>query len=343
MKIFIPFYLYKQKNKSAVSDVFTYVIDYYDGDEFIFSALGDYDENICTRKVFNISNKYFRTIKKIWLFLSSDTIWTVQGDRFSFLISKIFKKKLIVSFHADYITLKQNCLEKKIQSCGYCKFGIFKLLQKADVIIPSSKYAKASLDDDYNTNIQYVYNGVDFDFFNKINKKDHNFTICFIGRYIESKRVDLVLKLAEKLPKINFIMAGGDIENSYLSSLNIPSNITSIGWVNREKIRELYQFSDVMIFPSISEGFGLVILEANACGLPVIASNIPVFREIIQDENGILIDLDENEIDNYIKAIRRYQNYLPDTRKYILEKKDFIWKNVSNNYINIFKKLNTME
>jgi glycosyltransferase involved in cell wall biosynthesis len=340
MKIFIPFYLYKQKNKNAVSDIFTYVIDYYDENFFHFSALGDFNELSHNKSIYNIRNKLFRVIKKINLFLKTDTIWTVQGDRFSFIFSKVFRKRLIVSFHADYKTMKQNCLENKIKSIGYCTFGIFKLLGNADIIIPSSKYAKESLAEDYNTNIKYVYNGVDFDFFTNRNKpKEEKFTICFIGRYVEGKRAEIVFKLANKLPNINFIMAGGDLQNSYLSTLKKPDNIKSIGWVDRNKIKELYHQSNLMIFPSISEGFGLVILEANACGLPVIASNIPVFSEIIQNDNGTLIDVDNNEIDSYINAIKKYQEFIPNTRKSILNRDEFLWKNVSQNYINIFKKL----
>lgn len=339
MKIFIPFFLFKQKNKNAVSDVFTYVIDNYKDEEFIFSSIGDYQENVINRKIYNHNNKLFRFLYKIYLFVSSDIIWTVQGDRFSYLISKIFGKKLIVSFHADYTIMKQNCLENKINTFGYCKLGIFNLLKNADIIIPSSKYAKACLDEEYSCSIKHIYNGVDFNFFTQNTIKNESFTICFIGRYVDGKRAEIVFKLAKKLPNIKFIMAGGDIENSYLSSLDIPSNIQSIGWVDRDKIKELYSMSNLMIFPSISEGFGLVILEANACGLPVIASSIPVFKEIIQEQNGTLIDVDENEIENYIKAIKEYQRFIPDTREYILDKKYFLWKNVSENYIKIFKKL----
>ncbi len=339
MKIFIPFYLHKQKNKNSVSDVFTYVIDYYDGDDFIFNALGDFNKSTKNQNIYNVDNKFFRLLlKKISFFLRTDTIWTVQGDRFSFFMAKIFMKKLIVSFHGDYQTIKMDYLNK-IGVLGYYRFGIVNLLKSADIIIPLSKSVKTDLDKEYTTTIEYVYNGVDLEFFKGHGNDKNDFTVCFIGRYVESKRADLVFKIAEKLPKINFIMAGGDIENSYLSSLDKPLHVKSIGWQDRNRIKELYLESSVMIFPSISEGFCLVILEANASGLPVVVPNLPVFREIIQDDNGTLIDIDENELENYVKAIKKYQNYIPDTRGFILKKQQFLWKNVSKNYIQLFQKL----
>lgn len=339
MKIFINYYLHKQKNENAISDVFTYVIDHYDGDDFIFNALGDFNKSTKNQNIYNINNKFFRLLKKISFFLKTDAIWTVQGDRFSFFIKKIFMKKLIVSFHGDDKTIEIYRLNNKINVLGCYRFGIVNLFKSADIIIPLTKYVKRYLDKEYTSIIEYIYNGVDFDFFKGHGNDKKDFIVCFVGSYVRRKRPDLVFKIAEKLPKINFIMAGGNIENSYLSSLDKPLNVKSIGWQDRNRIKEVYLESSIMIFPSISEGFSLAMLEANACGLPVVTSNIPIFREFIQDGNGTLIDIDENELENYIKAIKKYQNYIPDTRGFILKQKQFFWENVSKNYIQLFQKI----
>jgi glycosyltransferase involved in cell wall biosynthesis len=61
---------------------------------------------------------------------------------------------------------------------------------------------------------------------------------------------------------------------------------------------QLYQAADVLTFPSVKEGWGLVALEAMASGVPVLASDLPVFHEYLRaEENALLVDpFDEQAI-----------------------------------------------
>lgn len=75
--------------------------------------------------------------------------------------------------------------------------------------------------------------------------------------------------------------------------------IINIGYVpEEEKMAELYSSMDIFLFPSLSESFGLVVIEAMSCGVPVIAFDCGAIGEIINDgENGFLIDYkDEQEL-----------------------------------------------
>jgi glycosyltransferase involved in cell wall biosynthesis len=56
--------------------------------------------------------------------------------------------------------------------------------------------------------------------------------------------------------------------------------VIELGRVSDERLVELYNAADVLLFPSWAEGFGLPVLEAMACGTPVVASDIPVLREV---------------------------------------------------------------
>lgn len=95
----------------------------------------------------------------------------------------------------------------------------------------------------------------------------------------------------QKYPKSKLIIAGEGPERKNLEdlikNLHLVPNCLLISW--RENIIELMAASDIFVLPSIKEAFGLVILEALACKLPVIATKAGGIPEIIKNENGLLV------------------------------------------------------
>ena len=77
-------------------------------------------------------------------------------------------------------------------------------------------------------------------------------------------------------------------------------NVKFLGRVSDEELRRLYNQAACFIFPSIYEGFGLPLLEAMTCGCPVLASDIPVFREVCGDAAIYFNPYDETSIRNAI-------------------------------------------
>jgi len=73
----------------------------------------------------------------------------------------------------------------------------------------------------------------------------------------------------------------------------LPAGVCFIGPVGPEKLRELYRASDVFVFPSYFEGYGLVILEAMACGLPVIASDRSAGPDVLDYGCGRVVNADD--------------------------------------------------
>jgi glycosyltransferase involved in cell wall biosynthesis len=106
------------------------------------------------------------------------------------------------------------------------------------------------------------------------------------------------------------LLAGGDTLLDYApyraeffqalaeSDLQVERDIFLLGVTPDDLIPRLYQAADVLAFPSVKEGWGLVALEAMAAGVPVLASDLPVFREYLRsEENALLVDpLDEAAI-----------------------------------------------
>ena len=74
-----------------------------------------------------------------------------------------------------------------------------------------------------------------------------------------------------------------DKVKSYIKYKNIENQVEFLGYVSDEKLADLYQQVTALVQPSFSEGFGLTGVEAMALGTSVLASDIPIFKEIYQD------------------------------------------------------------
>ena len=118
---------------------------------------------------------------------------------------------------------------------------------------------------------------------------------CFVGRTTASKGMDIIRRMAEMRSDWSFAIAGhGPIEPR---NWMLP-NVIALGQLTKEEVAGLYSASDVMILPSQSESFSLVVREALACQCPVICST-----NIIDTDNRISefihvadVDLDQPEI-----------------------------------------------
>jgi glycosyltransferase involved in cell wall biosynthesis len=109
----------------------------------------------------------------------------------------------------------------------------------------------------------------------------------------------------------------------------LPRGVYFIGPVGPEKLRELYRESDVFVFPSFFEGFGLVILEAMACGLPVIASDRSAGPDVLDDACGRVVAA--GDVEQLVESLRWFgtnRDRLPGMKKAArIKAESFTWKN----------------
>lgn len=120
--------------------------------------------------------------------------------------------------------------------------------------------------------------------------------VLFVGRDNEARKgVPQLLEAAELLwsrgrTDLHFVLVGNMSTATRERVATLP-NATVLGFQQGEDLAALYASSDIAIVPSSWETFGFTVLEAMASGLPVVASNIGAFREIVTpDESGILVD-----------------------------------------------------
>ena len=169
-------------------------------------------------------------------------------------------------------------------------------LKMAHFHIVASNFAKRALlfNNVLNDKIILVPYGVDTEKFKPSKRKDSNsLNILYVGAFDQRKGIAQILNAAKEINKkdIIFNLVGGNVNKH--NDLFIPFNqfVNFKGSVPSSIINSIYAENDVFIFPSIGDGFGLVILEAMASGLPVIASRNCAGPDIIQDGyNGFLID-----------------------------------------------------
>jgi glycosyltransferase involved in cell wall biosynthesis len=131
-----------------------------------------------------------------------------------------------------------------------------------------------------------------FDSSNTSPTQQNTATILFVGRVCEDKGLKILLKAFELLDDglINLIIAG-EIEEDADFYLNEFKRLSINYLGNVKNIEDVYRSADILVLPSKREGFGTVVIEANACGVVAIGSNIPGLSDSIQDSiTGILID-----------------------------------------------------
>lgn len=120
---------------------------------------------------------------------------------------------------------------------------------------------------------EVIHNGIDLTVYDEaVQHKEHvDVRICYVGRLASVKGVDVLYDAArrvkQKYPKAKFVMVGdGDIRTKL-------SNVEFIGF--QENVIDELLTSDIFVMPSFSEGLPSAVVEAMACGLPVVASDIP--------------------------------------------------------------------
>lgn len=142
--------------------------------------------------------------------------------------------------------------------------------------------------------IHIVPNGLNYKPFKEIPKKDSNFTIIFIGRITPTKQPESAIKAFLEYRKMSgngkLVIIGQGELLPVLRRKYSKSYIKFTGYLPEDEKRKWLTRAHVLLVPSIKEGWGQVVIEANAHGTPAIGYNVPGLRDSIKHmETGILV------------------------------------------------------
>lgn len=169
-------------------------------------------------------------------------------------------------------------------------------LHAADKIFAVSGYTRDILIKKYQIparKISVIYNGIPsaFDRHKLDVPKIKDKIVLFLGRITYQKGPFYFLEAARKIlsirQDIKFVIAGdGDLRDSLVlevARLKLSSHIQFVGFLNRARVREMYEISQVYVMPSVSEPFGLTCLEALILNVPVVLSKQSGVAEVLPD------------------------------------------------------------
>ncbi|MGD1875411.1 MAG: glycosyltransferase family 4 protein [Mastigocoleus sp.] len=173
--------------------------------------------------------------------------------------------------------------------------------------------------------------------------------ICLlnVGSTHQRKNVLTILKVVKAIAQmgipIRLWRIGDDFsaeQQKFIEDGSLNKYITLLGKPDREALIHFYNAADILFAPSLYEGFGLTILEAMACGTPVITSNVSSLPEVTGDA-AILVQ--PTDVESMIKAILNIQKDI-DYRHTLVSKgliraKNFSWKNNAEKIAKIYEEL----
>lgn len=225
----------------------------------------------------------------------------------------------------------------------------------ADRIVVNSEFMRKNVIDWYGLSrdkVVVIPNGVNLKMFTESSGRitlEGEPSVLYIGHFSRLKGVDILIqaiaKVRSELPnvKLHLVGRGNDRDLAILAKKEgVEKNVIFHNWVKQSIAPRYYKSADICVFPSRHESFGIVILEAMASGIPLIASDIPSFREIINDGvNGQLFKCEDVE-DLSKKVIELYQN--PNLRKDLtnnaLEQVTmYSWEKIAQKYVSLYKSL----
>ncbi len=231
----------------------------------------------------------------------------VQSLGYGVLLTKRFGLPLVTTVHHP-LTIdfqaswdRNRTFKEKYYTIVFYPLGMQRrVIRRCDRVITSSRESAREIQRAFGVSprkMRMVYNGLDAEFFRPMKggpKKPQ--TLLFVGNTDDAKKgIPYLLRAMTLLPNsvtLTVVDEGLPVKTyapELTRELGLTSRVTFAGKISPERLRRFYNTAEVVVLPSLYEGFGLPAAESMACGTPVVATQAGALPEVVGEEGGILV------------------------------------------------------
>lgn len=221
-------------------------------------------------------------------------------------------------------------------------------LRKAKQILAVSQSTKHEIIDHFKIKrekIVVTYEGVDKNLKAKISKRIINDPyFLYVGNAYPHKNLSVVIDALERSKTNAKVVFAGKEDYFYkrlrteVARRGLSSRVVFFGAADDLSLRSLYTHAQALIFPSLMEGFGLPPLEALSLGCPVIASDIPVHKEILKDLVTYFSPIDNDELTTLLDTWKK-DDHQVKSEKVSLQLREYNWKKLALETLRVYQNI----
>ena len=275
---------------------------------------------------------------------------------FSILFLKVRRAevKIVVETHGDFIetlSLEKNLVLPRLYKKLFYIMAKYSIGKSNIIRAVSSSTEQQVLDIDSSKSVVRFPAWIDFKDFQNIEPKPFSkdkFNILFIGSVTDRKKPHMIIEAIQRIndKSYNLSIVGPAPNEKYFKELkdlidksDLQNQVSLIGPVDRESVKDYYSTSNLMILPSISEGLARVIFESQVAMCPVLVTDAPGMSDIVIDgQTGYIFE--SNNLDSLSLKIEYIKNNYDEASLVAKNAKGFILSNYSeDNFKFSFKKL----
>ncbi len=275
---------------------------------------------------------------------------------FSILFLKVRRDevKIVVETHGDFIetlSLEKNLVLPWLYKKLFYIMAKYSIGKSNIIRAVSSSTEQQVLDIDSSKSVVRFPAWIDFKDFHNIEPKPlskDKFNILFIGSVTDRKKPHMIIEAIQRIndKSYNLSIVGPAPNEKYFKELkdlidksDLQNQVSLIGPVDRESVKDYYSTSNLMILPSISEGLARVIFESQVAMCPVLVTDAPGMSDIVIDgQTGYVFE--SNNLDSLSLKIEYIKNNYEEASLVAKNAKGFILSNYSeDNFKFSFKKL----
>lgn len=248
------------------------------------------------------------------------------------------------NFTQDSVTTR-NPVIYKLKRAAY-KFTIARAVNKSQKIIVPSNFVEHEIVKTFKISrekIVVTHEAAEEDYFNIKRLSAPKPYIIYVGNAYPHKNIHKLIDSLTYLKNLDLVLVcPRDVFwqrlKDYIEQKGMSNRVTVHGYLETHKLTKLFGRAKAYVFPSLAEGFGIPGLNAMAAGLPLIASDIPVFREIYGNAAYYFDPQDTQDIAAKIKLVTKNKNLLQDlTQKEKNQAAKYSWQKMAEQTLSIYE------